>query len=244
MNTVMQRTLGQHLAALQRNAANHDNHPTDLNLLGLQRADGASPRALVKLKWQGNANFENEFAAEHKLTIVERLPLPGPTWQQQVLLNVELGPAGIAPLKTDPRVGYAVPNAQYVLETARPVEKSFKGVIRKRELTTAVISHTDAAGLVRAITNAERLKFKIRTRTWSLTDNLALEDALRRASHCLEMEPTPVLVGNGNVSAPSVQQRGEGPPHAPPWNGSATHVHLKMNALTRACLEAVAKSSR
>lgn len=176
----MKQRLSQSLAA----AREHQNLPTQLELTGLRSIPSAQPdQVLIKLRRQGDPDYEKAFLQEHKLEILARLPLPGNPYHEQVVLQLRmLEPSSILVLKRDPRVCYVVPNSLYLLETQG---KSTNG----NGLISAFLRTTDAARLLRSITNAERLGTKIKAASWS--DNLALEDALRRSSHCLELVQQP-----------------------------------------------------
>ena len=160
-------------------AREHQNLPSQLELTGLRPASSTQPdQILVKLRRQGDPEFEKAFLEEHKLEILARLPLPGNPYQEQVVLQLRMQqPATLSELKRDPRVCYVVPNSLYIMERDRDEAK--KGLI------SAFLQTTDVARLLRSITHAERVGTKIKAASWS--ENLALEDALRRSSHCLEI---------------------------------------------------------
>ena len=122
---------------------------------------------LVKLRQSGDRDQERAFLAQYGLNLLARLPLPGKSLQEQVVLYV----SGSVPTH-DPRVSYAVQNTVYMRGGGR-------------------LRTSNAARLIEAITSAERRGLRIQASSWCAPrENRAIEDALRRAAHCMQIRPT------------------------------------------------------
>jgi len=172
------------LAGLQSFAfARISQNSRELNLAAFESGEAGIPgQVLVKLRQQGDSFVEDQFLLDYQATLLARLPLPGAGWQEQTILHLRLQHKDLRTIKADARASYVVANTIFA------VSSSLSQLGQGR--TT-----TNAARLLQAITRAERRGNTIRTASLAATcNNLAIEDALRRCAHCLEVLPARLTV--------------------------------------------------